>query len=69
MDRKKEGEAYWNARKLFKPRAKDIRADQQEYESWQCQACGAPIGWLGRLFQKIAGCFLARMITSNRCRR
>gem|GEM_PF-6023176 len=24
-----------------------------KYESWQCQQCGKPIGWLGRALQKL----------------
>jgi hypothetical protein len=37
-----------------------------KFERWQCQMCGAPIGIIGRWFQKILGCFL---VQSRECRR
>ena len=29
-----------------------------KYASWQCQYCGASIGWLGRAIQWVIGCRL-----------
>lgn len=28
-----------------------------KYQSYCCQLCGTPIGWLGRLFQAVGGGF------------
>lgn len=28
-----------------------------KYESWQCQKCGHPVGWLGRLMERLFGSF------------
>lgn len=43
------------------------RAAPVKYETWQCQKCGAPIGYIGRFFQLFLGCFLARLVPSNKC--
>jgi len=36
------------------------------FESWRCQTCGAHIGYVGRFFQRLLGCFLVR---SRKCKR
>jgi len=35
---------------------KALEGKMSDYKSWQCQKCGDPIGWLGRIFMFFHKC-------------